>query len=431
MKILLVNYRYYVSGGPERYMFNVTRLLESAGHEVIPFSVRYSQNSPSPYEKYFVDPIASDGEGLFREHTWTLRSLFNAVSRAVYSPAVYKTLRKLLADTQPDVALVLCFLRKLSPSVLTALRDAGIPTVVRLSDYSLSCPNGLLMRDGHPCQECLGHSPWPSVIHGCVQGSRGASLVNWAATVFHRWRHLYDIPARYITPSSGLRTATLKAYSWSPEKVRRLPTFARPALVGTPRAQRTIIAYVGRLEEGKGVDTLLAAYGQLRQTRSDLPKLVLAGDHTTPFARALQTQASALRLEDSIAMVGVLTGIEVEELLSKALLSVIPSTWPENLPNTLLESLAAGTPVVASNVDSLREALEGSGAGLLVPPGDPSALATAIVSVLDQEEAEWTTMSERSRGLSLTTYSPTAHLSGLLKIFEEALGATEQSPAAC
>ena len=62
VKICLVDYRYFVSSGPERYMFAVKTLLEARGHEVIPFSVRYRQNDPSPWERYFVPPIAGDDE---------------------------------------------------------------------------------------------------------------------------------------------------------------------------------------------------------------------------------------------------------------------------------------------------------------------------------------------------------------------------------
>lgn len=53
MKILLVNYRYFISGGPERYYFNIKEILEHNGHEVIPFSVKSMRNVPNDYEKYF------------------------------------------------------------------------------------------------------------------------------------------------------------------------------------------------------------------------------------------------------------------------------------------------------------------------------------------------------------------------------------------
>ena len=49
MRICIVHYRYFVHGGPERYLFGVKELLEARGHEVIPFSVRYSRNEPTPW----------------------------------------------------------------------------------------------------------------------------------------------------------------------------------------------------------------------------------------------------------------------------------------------------------------------------------------------------------------------------------------------
>ena len=59
MRILLVNYRYYISGGPERYMFNIKKELEDKGNEVIPFSIHSNQNEFCKYSKYFVEPIGS------------------------------------------------------------------------------------------------------------------------------------------------------------------------------------------------------------------------------------------------------------------------------------------------------------------------------------------------------------------------------------
>jgi hypothetical protein len=66
MRVLVANYRYFVSGGPERYMFAVSEMLERAGHEVIPFSVRYRRNRETPWSQYFVEPIAGDDEEIGR-----------------------------------------------------------------------------------------------------------------------------------------------------------------------------------------------------------------------------------------------------------------------------------------------------------------------------------------------------------------------------
>ena len=71
MRIALVNYRYYVSGGPERYLFNIKDVLERKGHEVVPFSIKSSKNVPSPYEEDFLDTV--DDQTYFAQSKKTLR----------------------------------------------------------------------------------------------------------------------------------------------------------------------------------------------------------------------------------------------------------------------------------------------------------------------------------------------------------------------
>ena len=73
---------------------------------------------------------------------------------------------------------MLHYLRKLSPAVLAALHDGGVPIVVRFSDFAMVCPQAHLVRDDRVCERCVGHSLWPSVRYRCVQGSAAASAVN-------------------------------------------------------------------------------------------------------------------------------------------------------------------------------------------------------------------------------------------------------------
>ena len=119
MKVLIINYRYFISGGPERYMFNLTQALEDGGHEVIPFSIRYKQNRPSPYAEYFVPPLAGEEEVYYKDQTFTPRAILKTLSRLFYAFDVELGISKLVSRTQPDVAYVLHYLRKLSPSLLT------------------------------------------------------------------------------------------------------------------------------------------------------------------------------------------------------------------------------------------------------------------------------------------------------------------------
>ena len=84
MRILLANYRYFVSGGPERYLFQVRDAFFSRGHEIIPFSIHYSRNEQTPYSEYFVEPLGSRDEVLFQEQRRTLKSTWRTIERLFY-----------------------------------------------------------------------------------------------------------------------------------------------------------------------------------------------------------------------------------------------------------------------------------------------------------------------------------------------------------
>ena len=68
LKIILVNHRYFISGGPERYMFNIKEGLESQGHMVVPFTIKHCLNKASEFESFFLDKIGSGKEVYYDEH---------------------------------------------------------------------------------------------------------------------------------------------------------------------------------------------------------------------------------------------------------------------------------------------------------------------------------------------------------------------------
>jgi glycosyltransferase involved in cell wall biosynthesis len=417
VKVLIVNYRYFVSGGPERYMFGVSRLLEQAGHEVVPFSVRYTQNLPSEWSDYFVSPIAGEEAVYYREHSRSLRVALKSLERAFYSPEVYRSLTRLVRVEKPDVALVLHYLRKLSPSVLTALRDNGVPIVVRLSDFAMVCPQQSLVRDGRICEACVGRTMLPSVRYRCVQGSIAASVVNATAMAAARRLRWFDAIDRFIAPSSVMREKMV-AGGYGAERIVHLPTFVALQPPDPPPERRRRIAYVGRLEPIKGTDVLVEAFAALRG-EPDLRDVDLAivGDDSTPHARLLRERVRGRRIKN-VVFSGVLDEAGVVQMLSSSLLSVVPSVWHENLPNTLLESLACGTPVVGSNVSAIAEVLDGCEAGALFEPGDSAGLARVLARLL-RDRLRLDAMSLEARHLATTRFSPARHLDSLVGVLEE------------
>jgi len=414
LRILLANYRYFVSGGPERYMFNLTDLLEAHGHEIVSFSVRYDQNEPSAWSEYFVEPIAGRDEYLLEQQSVTPHSIWRSVERTLYSREVYRAVSRLVGAAKPDVAIVLHYLRKLSPSVLVALADAGVPSFVRLSDFAMVCPGSHLLRGGHVCTDCVDRGLLPSVRHRCVHGSWLASGLNAAATVWARRHGYFDLPESFIVPTQFARGILTRA-GVAGERVTVIPTFVPPSLEPVQSARRAHIAYVGRIDRKKGVDVLLDAYLRMRRESSDkTPDLVVAGDASVGPARDLLSTYANIETE-GVRLLGGLSANQVRGVLAASIFSVVPSIWPENLPNSLLESLAEGTPVVASDIGSLTEALADTRAGVLVPPNDSAALCEAMID-LTENASERSIMSEAATRLARDRYSPEAHYAALMRV---------------
>jgi glycosyltransferase involved in cell wall biosynthesis len=151
-------------------------------------------------------------------------------------------------------------------------------------------------------------------------------------------------------------------------------TVFRPAVAAAP-ADR--IAFVGRLVTEKGIWVLLDAMRRLHR-----PDLVLDVVGEGPLERQLRETLRSGGMPARVNFWGYLAPAQVREVLVRAALAVVPSTWPEPLGLVVLEALACGVPVVASAVGGIPEMVQHEGNGLLVQPDDPAVLAKAIERVL-------------------------------------------------
>jgi glycosyltransferase involved in cell wall biosynthesis len=148
---------------------------------------------------------------------------------------------------------------------------------------------------------------------------------------------------------------------------------------GVPRGSRVLL-FVGRLDPQKGPLQLLEASAQLFPDHSDL-HLVIVGDG--PLGAELRSWTLARNLESRVHFAG--RQENVAGLMRAADLFVLPSQW-EGLPNVVLEAMAAGTPIVATAVEGIRELLEDGRLGVIVPQSGETGLADAIREALGQKE---------------------------------------------
>ncbi|PYP08320.1 MAG: hypothetical protein DMD56_12985 [Gemmatimonadetes bacterium] len=148
------------------------------------------------------------------------------------------------------------------------------------------------------------------------------------------------------------------------------------------RPARTVLA-VGRFARAKGFDHLLRAAGALSARGAPID-VELVGDG--PERAALTALARDLGLAERVRFRGWLPFTEVRQAMSRATILVHPSPGlGDGLPNVLREAMAVGTPVVASRVAGIPEALDDGRCGVLVPPADVAALTDAIAGMLADE----------------------------------------------
>ncbi len=414
MKILLANYRYFLSGGPERYMFNLISELEDKQHRIIPFSVDYSANEATPYSKYFVQPLGTREEVYFDQQKMTPQTLVRTLSRLFYSKEVEKSVIRLIDDTQPKVAYILHYLKKISPSLLVALKKRQIPILVRLSDYAMLCPQNHCIRDNQPCTLCIQGNIQSSIYHNCVKNSRPASILNALATWFHQYKGYFNLIDTFVTTNEFMYNLMQKA-GWPSDKLVCIPTFTNTRVFSptTTNLNSDYICYAGRLDHIKGIEVLLRAFSKMKNRRAGL-LLKIAGTGSADFLNMLNASTKALGIAGDVQFVGKLGTRALSKFLSHARLTVVPSLWFENLPNAILESFACGTPVLASDIGSLPMCVTPGVTGDLFTPGDDDDLAEKADFYLDQTRL-LDQMSLNARAEAISRYSPESHIAKLEK----------------
>jgi glycosyltransferase involved in cell wall biosynthesis len=157
------------------------------------------------------------------------------------------------------------------------------------------------------------------------------------------------------------------------------PTTAARQRLQIPDTAEVLVS-VGSLVPVKGIDVLLEALSRLARERTDL-KLYLVGDGTS--RGELQALAARLDLEKIVTFVGKVEPSALPDWYRAADLTVLASR-SEGVPNVLRESLACGTPFVATRVGGVHEIAEGTSCRL-VPAEDPEALSAAVAASLAEQ----------------------------------------------
>jgi len=349
MKIVQAHNFYRFSGGEDTVVSNEKKLLESNGNEVFSF---FKNNKD-------IDQFSA-------------RKKLLLLKNSAWSKSTFIKFDAFLKRTQPDVCHVHNFLPLLSPSVYDACIKNNVPIVQTLHNYRLICSNGLLLRNGLVCEDCLGKSPMGAVTKKCY---RNSMLQTYAVANMlkqnnknNTWSTKVD---RYICLTEFAKQKFV-THGLPEEKLIVKPNFVEER--NFEGEKENYYVFVGRLEKEKGVDLLIRIAPKLNIT------LKIIGEGSF---------ASNLKQCKNVELIGKKSHKETLNYIQKAKALIFPSIWYEGMPMTILEAFSLKTPVIASNIGAMQSIITDKKNGFLFKINSETTLLEALKFIIENEkEAE-------------------------------------------
>lgn len=391
MKILLCHGYYTQRGGEDRSFEEERELLIAGGHDVVEY-VR--QNN----DMHALGPTQS-----------LATTLWNRSAAADFE--------NLVRRERPDVVHCTNIFPLISPAVCHVAHRHGAAVVQALRNYRLLCANASLLRDGRPCEDCIGKAlPWPAIIHRCYHDSTGHTAAVAAMQVLHRaigtWRRKIDA---FFTLTHFARQKFVDAgFPADRLHVKYNSVVPDP---GVGDGSGGYAAFAARLAPEKGVACLLAAW----RNHPDLPPLKIVG------AGPLSGDVAAAAAADSrIEWLGHKSEAEVHRVFGSARAVIMPSIWYETFGRTIAEAFAGGTPVVASRLGAMAELVADGRTGWLFAPTDADDLARRVRHCWSTPTDSYEVMRIAAREIYEREFTAQRNYDRMLEIYEIGLDAARR-----
>jgi glycosyltransferase involved in cell wall biosynthesis len=293
---------------------------------------------------------------------------------------------------------------------LAAARAAGASTVLHLHNFRLFCAIAVAYRDGAPCYRCRGRDTLPGLRLRC-RGSLTEAAV-YAAALHRQQPELFAHSDRFIVVSRA-HGDRLKELGLPADRAPALPNFVPTSQFASRSSagEGTYALVAGRLVEEKGYDTAIHA------ARAAGVPLVVAGEG--PDAPRLRRAAEGAE----VRFTGLLAPDALAEIRRGAAVVLVPSRCEEACPYAVLDALAAGIPVLASDRGGLPELV---GPMAVVPVEDPAAWARALRALWENRERRRELGDEVLRR-ARATLGEERYYEGLLAVYAQARGEPTQA----
>ena len=406
MKVLEINAYNWHCGGTETVFFNTINLLEKNGIQTVSFTLKWSRNYPSKWNKYFPESKESR-KGLFRNF-WNLINFY-------YHFEAAKKMEQLIKNERPDIAQIHLFWCQITPSIFPVLKKYKIPIVFTVHDYRTVCPSATFRNgEGKICELCKGKRYSNCITKRCIKGSYLLSSITAGEFYF---RNIFFDPAKYIDGLVYVSNFTKNKFEEHAPKLKMkrsivLYNFSSQSLNISRQlyAQKYFLFY-GRLSHEKGIKTLIKSFVKLPQAKL---KIVGTGD----LEKDMLQQASK---SANVEFLGYKKGEELMQIVANAYFVVVPSECYENNPMTIIEAYSYGTPVIGSKIGGIPEIIEDGKTGFLFSPNNDSDLFAAVESSLNLKDSEYELMRKQAFEFGNELFNKDHYFERLTFFFKELL----------
>ncbi|RWO85987.1 glycosyltransferase family 4 protein [Mesorhizobium sp.] len=379
MRVLMVHNFYQIRAGEDSVVREELACLKQNGVEVELFSA-----------------TNDDIVRVARKISTALGVVYNSHSR--------RALSRKLAEFSPDVVHIHNFFPLLSPSILDACREAGVPSVMTLHNFRILCPSSLLYPDERLRERSLRHACWWTVPKKVYRNSLAGTLALAAMVEFHKragtWSRKVE---RFIALTDWARRKLVEGGLPAERIVVKPNAVARPPIFGDLRRNGGL--FVGRLDEHhKGVATLLEAWKEI-----DYPLRIIGDGPLAPLVE----QSACERVE----YLGRQSRETVLKEMHAAAFLLFPSKGYELFPMTVIEAFASRLPVICSDLPWIKGVVEPDVTGLVVPVGNAGALADRVRWALSNRSA-LEEVAGRAYAAYQEQYTPEANFNRLMAIYE-------------
>jgi glycosyltransferase involved in cell wall biosynthesis len=400
--LLSINNYYYYRGGAETVFLEQNKMFQQAGWNVVPFAMKSTQNLNSSWSKYFVDSIE------FGER-YSLREKLIRVPKVLFSFEARRKLARVIEEAQPDICHVHNIYHHISPSILSLLKQRGIPVVLTLHDLKIACPAYSMLAHDGICERCRGGRLHNVVLHRCIKGSVALSAIALMEATLHRVLRTYSSCVGRFAVPSRFYIEKLRDWGWPNSMFSHVPNFVDPKCYRPQYEAGKAFLYFGRVSREKGIATLIRA-AALAGSR-----LLIVG--TGPQLAELRALAGALGAD--VSFLGFLTGAPLHDAVRSARAVVLPSEWYENAPMTVLEAYALGKPVLGARIGGIPELIHEQETGLGFTSGDVASLAATLRDISDRTDVSIADMGRRARQLVEKEYTAEMYLQRVVSIYRQ------------